>query len=95
MNTVLKFRRSESSSKPALFDSLSSQTHVYLRKDIHQETRQREGEEEETVWVYQEATMTKDEYIQYQYEKQLLQEDVINSLLENMFDDNEQGGASE
>ena len=85
----LNFRYSESGSKPALIDFQSSPTHVYLRKDIEEFERTQEYGRTDTMYRYQEACIPKDEYIEYQYEKQLLQEEVINFLLNNTLSNDE------
>ena len=100
MNMELKFRRSESTVQPSSIDCTSSSTHVYIRKNIHEETRptresmmmtevtteDSNGEEvqEEVVWVYDECMLTKDEYIEYQHQKLTVQEEVLNMLVEDM-----------
>ena len=77
-----QYRRSESGSIPILVDYTSCPSHVYLRKDIEEIKRTREEGREETIYQYQEACVPKDEFIQYQLEKQDNQEQVLNFLLE-------------
>ena len=95
MNMELKFRRSESTVQPSSIDCTSSSTHVYIRKNIHEETRparesmmteDSNGEEvqEEVIWVYDECMLSKDEYIEYQHQKLTVQEEVLNMLVEDM-----------
>lgn len=59
MNLIYKY--SESSKKPSEVDV--QKTSVYLRKDIVEEIRQ--DPVEHVVWIYQEASMSLDEFNKY------------------------------
>ena len=55
--------------KPTEWDTTSSPTVVYQRKNIEEQTRQGiDGEEDRTVYVYSERTMTQEEYARLQAE---------------------------
>lgn len=51
------WHKSESSTRPETIDKTSSHVWVYIRKNIHLESR-----EEDTVYVYDEAKIPKDMY---------------------------------
>ena len=51
------------SSKPEEFDSTSSPTTVYQRRNIVQVTQEQEDGSVSTYWEYDERKLTKDEYI--------------------------------
>jgi hypothetical protein len=53
---------SESTVRPKELDLDISPTTVYFRRNIHTETRQDEGGEAYTIFVYEEATLPKAEY---------------------------------
>lgn len=61
---TLEFHKSESTSIPELIDMNSSPTTVYIRENIQEETRMDE-EEEYTIYTYDEAILTKEEYAIY------------------------------
>lgn len=67
----LVYKKSESSVYPVLIDTESSKTTVYIRKDVEEKQRTDPTTENSyTYYEYQEAKMTKDEYIKYLLEKQ-------------------------
>lgn len=51
-----------SNTKPELLDTVSSQSVVYERKDLHQEKVPNSFDEEAEQWVYDEREYSKDEY---------------------------------
>lgn len=53
---------SESTIRPKELELDISPTTVYFRRNIHTETRQEEGGEPYTMFVYEEATLPKTEY---------------------------------
>lgn len=62
-----KLVKGSQSSEPLEVDTVSSPDTVYLRKDIEQITETDEvSGEEVTMWQYQEKSMSKEEYTQYQ-----------------------------
>ncbi len=62
----LYYQRSVSTSVPEEIDTSSSPTTVYLRKNIHAEERKDpETGETRTVFVYDEAEMPRQEYVDY------------------------------
>lgn len=61
----MEWHKSESDTMPAEVDLNSSPTTVYFRRNIHEEQRTEDGETR-TVYVYDEATMTKSEYASHQ-----------------------------
>jgi len=62
----LNYHKSESDTMPEEIDTVSSPTTVYLRKNIRAEERQDvETETTRTVYVYDEATIPRDEYNAY------------------------------
>lgn len=74
----LTYIKSESTIKPELIDTESSETTVYLRKDIKETTRIDEMTNNEIVFYeYLEAKLTKLEYLQYLIEKQQADIDYI------------------
>ena len=62
----LNYYKSESDTMPEEIDTSSSPTTVYLRKNIHAEDRtDAETGETRTVFVYDEAKMPRQEYVDY------------------------------
>jgi hypothetical protein len=62
----LDYKKTESDTMPDEIDTMSSPTTVYLRRNIHTEERQDiEAETTRTVYVYDEATIPRDEYDAY------------------------------
>lgn len=63
---VLEYRKSESSVYPELIDAVSSNTVVYLRRGVSEKRRVDENTGEvSTLYEYEEAKLTKDEYKEY------------------------------
>ena len=61
----INWKKAESRIEPALVDATSSIDGVYIRKNIESETRLDNEEKEYTIFVYDEAFLTKNEYEQY------------------------------
>lgn len=61
---AIKYYKAHSTELPELIDSTSSPLGVYLRKNIEQITQESEGETQ-TLYEYDEAYITKDEYALY------------------------------
>ena len=62
----LDYKQVESDTMPEEIDTMSSPTTVYLRKNIRTEERQDiETKTTKTVYVYDEATIPRDEYNAY------------------------------
>lgn len=62
----LDYYPSESDTMPEEIDTVSSPTTVYLRKNIHaEEHKDPETGETRTVFVYDEAKMPRQEYVDY------------------------------
>lgn len=64
---TLKFIPSQSTVMPKLLDTGSSQTHVFIRQNVEEKTRQDEhsGGEPQTYYEYEECQLTKQEYQEY------------------------------
>lgn len=56
--------KSESNIMPVPIDTVSSKKYIYLHDNIQTETR-----EEETIYIYDECKLTRDEYAVYLAEK--------------------------
>ena len=68
---ILKWRRSESTVEPALIDTTTSPTTIYLRRNVT-ETEKEEGNEDgstTTYYEYDEVALSLAEYQAYQSEK--------------------------
>lgn len=75
---VLNFIWSESTSPPKLLDTESSSTTVYIRRNITEETKKDEiSGMPYTIYKYEEATVSKEEYQEYMLEKQRADIDYI------------------
>lgn len=62
----LDYKKVESDTMPDEIDTMSSPTTIYLRKNIRTEERQDiETKTTKTVYVYDEATIPRDEYNAY------------------------------
>lgn len=62
----INYIKSESTIKPELVDTTSSKKYVYLRKDIIETQKTDEiSNETTTLYEYQEAKLTKQEYQEY------------------------------
>lgn len=61
----IEYIKSESTIKPELVDATSSKKVVYLRKNIEEITRENEDGSTATVYEYDEAKLTKEEYEKY------------------------------
>ena len=81
---MLNYKKVEGSQaeKPLAIDTVSSNTTVYIRKNINKKTRKDEqsGVEVE-LWEYDEAQIDKDKYIGYLTEKLTRAEEAIDFLL--------------
>ena len=64
MNIVYKYCEGTQTTRPSEIDTDSSKRLVYLRRDIHQITREEDGETV-TLWAYEEARLSREEYIKY------------------------------
>lgn len=78
----MEYRQSIGNDMPELVDCTSSPTSVYLRKNIKavEETDQTSGETK-TVYTYDEACVTKDEYIAMLHEEQEITNDALQELI--------------
>ena len=66
MNIVYEHHEGSQAERPLEVDTISSSTVVYLRKNIEQITREDEmSGEEVTLWSYDEAELTPEEYDDY------------------------------
>lgn len=63
---TINWHKSESMTEPE--EVLFAKTTVFIRKNVHTEEREYE-EEKETIYVYDEAILTKAEYAQYLSER--------------------------
>lgn len=66
----LNFYKAESTVEPDEVDTISSPTTVYIRKNIRQETVPDADGSELTVWKYDEAKATRQDFEEYRAEKQ-------------------------
>lgn len=67
----LKYVRSESTAYPKLLDTESSKTTVWIRRNVKEEQRKDEmSGETYTYYVYEEAKLSKNDYIKYLVEQQ-------------------------
>lgn len=66
----LDFYKAESTVEPDEVDTISSPTTVYFRKNIRQETVQDADGIELTVWKYDEAMVSRQDFEEYRAEKQ-------------------------
>lgn len=71
----IEWKKVESRNKPALEDAQSSIDGVYIRKNITSETRLDNENEEYTIFCYDEAFLTNEEYKNY-----LLIQDIVNNV---------------
>ena len=81
---VLQYKKSESHERPAELDTTSSKESVYIRKNIQEKTRTDEMTETSyTYCEYDEAVLTKTEYLLYQesQENQLAIAELAEALL--------------
>lgn len=69
----LNYKKSQSNVRPDLVDDYSSKTTVYIRRNIIEKSvEDKIREESRTVYEYDEAKLTKEEYEQYLKEISLL-----------------------
>ena len=81
------WQKAQSSTKPMEFDTISSPTTVYQRKNITEVTKENETDVEgmpSTVWEYDERTMSHEEYLQVaqQYNSEKL--NTLSSVLDDI-----------
>lgn len=78
----LNFKHHEGSQveKPTKVDIASSPTVVYVRNNIEQITREEASGETVTLWSYDEAELTKEEYVQYQTELNAANIDYLSAM---------------
>lgn len=77
----LNYRKSSSTIRPELLDTTSSRTTVYIRRNIEEEVRTDPMSETTcTYYNYEEATMTKNEYKDYQIQQQRADIDYISIM---------------
>ncbi len=62
---TIEFYTAESAVSPALVDSTSSQTCTYVRQNVQEVEREDQDGSKYTVFVYEEAKLTKEEYAIY------------------------------
>ena len=75
----LKFRNSVSTVKPESVEI--GKTTVFLRKDIQKEERMDSFGDTTTVWTYQQAKMSPDEFVTYA--SLLSSKDIVNGITVN------------
>ena len=61
----INWKKAESRIEPALIDATSSIDGVYIRQNIESEIRLDNDNKEYTIFVYDEAFLTPDEYARY------------------------------
>lgn len=78
----LKFGKSSSNIAPQLLDTESSQTSVYIRRNVEEKQRTNEQSgETETYFEYEEACLTKLEYQQYVNEQLTAENESLKAQL--------------
>lgn len=68
----MNYVKSESFIKPELIDTTSSDTAVYIRRNITEKTIDDDNGNELTSYVYEEAKLTKEEYEEFLNEVSIL-----------------------
>lgn len=66
MNVI--YRKAESNTRPLDIEVTSSSKYVYIRRNINEETRQEDEGKPYTMYVYEEALLTKDDWEGYKNE---------------------------
>lgn len=74
---MLNYKKAQSAEQPNELDTISSQTTVYLRKNIVEKTTTDENGDKSTYYEYDECKLTKTEYRAYLLEKQRADIDYI------------------
>ena len=74
---MLSYKKAQSAEQPNELDTISSQTTVYLRKNIVEKTTTDENGDKSTYYEYDECKLTKTEYQAYLLEKQRADIDYI------------------
>lgn len=82
INIIYKHTEGSQATRPLEVDDVSSKFLVYLRKNITTITRKEPDGKEYTLWSYDEAILTPEEYKEYQNEKLRVDIDYISTLLD-------------
>lgn len=82
MNIIYKYCEGSQTSKPAEIDNFSSKTVVYLRKNIHSVTKEEQDGKTNTLWGYEEAIITPEEYEKFKIEKMQADIDYLSALID-------------
>lgn len=84
---TLNFIPSQSTVMPKLLDTESSQTHVFIRRNIEEKTREDEHSgEPQTYYEYEEVQLTKQEYQEYVNEQLLAENADLKAQLAEQAD---------
>lgn len=84
---TLNFGKSQSTQMPLLLDTESSQTSVYIRRNVQEKQVQDEmGGEPRTVYEYEECVLTKQEYLQYRNEQLQAENDALKAQVAEQAD---------
>lgn len=65
---ILNFYNSQSTSKPLQLDETSSKKVVYIRRNISETTKTNDNDESYTIYNYEEAKISKEDYELYKTE---------------------------
>lgn len=77
----MKFVRSESAIRPENVDAASSARSVYIRKNIEKKEREDMSGNKYTVYVYDEAKLTHEEFASYSAALQLENQEAMDETL--------------
>ena len=77
----MEYRLCESDEMPTELDCTSSDVYVYLNKNIHTESREDMNGETSTRYVFEQAKVTKNEYIAMLHEEQEITNDALQELI--------------
>lgn len=80
---TMNFGSSQSTVMPKLLDMDSSATTVFIRRNIKEVTKTEEGREPETLYIYEECQLSREEYLQWRNEQlEIENEELRNALIE-------------
>lgn len=82
---MLKYNKVQGSQveKPLTIDTKSSATIVYIRKNIARIEKELQSGEKVKIWEYDEAQLTKEQYVDYLTDQLLKTQEVVDYLLMN------------
>ena len=82
---MLKYNKVQGSQveKPLAIDTKSSATIVYIRKNIARIEKELQSGEKVKIWEYDEAQLTKEQYVDYLTDQLLKTQEAVDYLLMN------------